>query len=136
LPHRAHTIDRAGEPAENVDLMDGLIHERAAAFDGPAAFDGAAVVFGGTEPLDVGVALDEAAEAAGVDGLFEEDAGIVEAVLADDAEDDAGGARGFDHLARGGDVGRDGLLHLDVLCRTRRRSDGWRRKSGKVQTST
>jgi hypothetical protein len=38
-------------------------------------------------------------------------------MLAHHAQLDAGVARGFDHAARGFQIGRHGLLHLDVLLR-------------------
>jgi peptidyl-prolyl cis-trans isomerase SurA len=116
LPHAVQVLDGPGQPAEDVDLVDGLIDECAAAFDGPAALDGTAVVFGGTKPFDVGVALEQAAEASGVDGALQEHGGVVKAMLADDAEHDSGGAGDLDHPARGGEVGGDGLLHLDMLA--------------------
>ena len=116
LPHGGELFDRAGEPAKHVDLVNRLVDQRAAAFHGPTAFNGAAVVFGGAKPLHVGVALDEFAQTAGVDGAFEEQGGIVKAVLADHAEHDAGVARGLHHLAGGGEAGGDGLLDLDVFA--------------------
>src|SRR5262249_2775322 len=92
LPGAVEFADGAGETAQDVDLVDGLVDERASALGLPAAFEGARVVGRGAVPLDVAIGLQQFAEPAGGDGLRQEDRGIVEAVLADHAEPDIGAA--------------------------------------------
>ena len=96
--------------------MDALVDERAAAFDVPTAFDGARIVLFAAPPLDVSVGLQNLAQTAGGDGALQKNDGVVEAMLADDGEMHALGVGVFDHLARGFEIGGDGLLHLDVLA--------------------
>ena len=59
LPVRTYLLHRAGKPADQVNLVNGLIDERAAPFAGPRAFAGAGIVLRGTVPLDVAVAFEE-----------------------------------------------------------------------------
>ena len=74
-----HFDHGAHEPGEQVDGVDGLVHEGAAAVEGPGAAPGAAVVvLLRAVPLHVGVAEREPAEAAGVDGLLHELRRVVE----------------------------------------------------------
>ena len=81
---------RAGQPAQQVDLVDGLVDQRAAAFGLPASLNRPRIIFGRAVPLHVAVALEQLAQAAGGEGLGEEQAGVIEAVLADHAQQDAG----------------------------------------------
>ena len=115
LPVAEQLLHGPGQPAQNIDLVDRLVDQRAAAFGCPASLDRAGVIFGATGTTSRSVGLQDLAQPAVGDGFLQELAGIVEAVLADDAQQDAGLARGLDHLARGFEVGRDRLLHLDVL---------------------
>ena len=63
LPDAEKLLNRAGEPAQNIDLVDGLVDESPAAFGGPASFDGPRVISGRTIPLHVAIALQEFAQA-------------------------------------------------------------------------
>ena len=58
-------VDVAHQPVEQVDVVDRLVHERAAAVElpGPAPAAGVVVLLG-PPPLDVGVAQGQAAEPA------------------------------------------------------------------------
>ena len=65
LPHAIDIAgDGTGEPAEDIDAVNGLVDQGAAALGGPAALHRARVVFGRAIPLDVTIALEETAEAA------------------------------------------------------------------------
>ena len=67
--------DRAHQPGEQVDAVDGLVHQRAAAVELPGAAPGAAVVIRlRAIPLHIGVAEREPAEAPCVDGPLQLDA--------------------------------------------------------------
>src|SRR5579883_1903704 len=116
LPGAEQLVHRPGQPAQDIDLVDRLIDQRAAALRLPTALDGPRIIFGRTEPLHIGVALQELAEPSGGDGALEEQRGIVEPVLAHHAQQDAAAPGGLDHLPRGFEVGRDRLLHLHVLA--------------------
>jgi hypothetical protein len=92
-----HFLDGAHEPCQQVDGMDGLVHEGAAAVEGPRAAPRAAVVvLLGAVPLDISVAEGELAEASAVDGLLEQLRGIVETRGEDRAELDACFVAGLD----------------------------------------
>ena len=93
LPGAEHLLTGPASQRRMIDLVDRLVDQRAAAFGRPAPLDRTRVVLGRAIPLHVGVALQELAEPALGDRFLEELAGIVEAVLADDAEHDAA-ARG------------------------------------------
>ena len=77
------------QPIAEADLMDRLVDERAAAFYCPAAFDGPGKVLCRAEPLHIGVDFKKLAETSVSDGFFQEQAGIVEAMLAHDAQQNA-----------------------------------------------
>src|SRR5579864_7135236 len=97
--------------------MDRLIDERAATFGIPTAFDRPRIIRSSAIPLYVGIGLQDLAKAAGWNGALQELNGIVEAMLAYDAEQDAGAFRDLEHFTRGFEIGRNGLLHLDVFAR-------------------
>ena len=98
---------------------------------------GARIIRGRAIPFHVRVGLQDFAQAAVTQGAMQKLRGIVEAMLAHHAQLDAGVVGGFDHAARGVEIGRHGLLHLNVFLRLRRTaSTGSRRNSGKVHTST
>ena len=69
-------VDVAHQPVEQVDVVDRLVHQGAAAVEvpGPAPAAGVVVLLG-PPPLDVGVAQGQAAEPAGVDRLLEGEVG-------------------------------------------------------------
>jgi hypothetical protein len=74
--------NRTHQPSEQIDTVDGLVHEGAAAVESPGSAPGPAVIILlRAEPLDVGVANGESAEAAGVNGAFQFVGGVVEAGL-------------------------------------------------------
>ena len=99
--------------------MNGLVDERPAAFARPTAFDGAAVVFRRTIPLDVGVRLNDFSQPSTSNSLLEELCGVVKAMLADDAELDARAVCGLHHFARCLEVGGDGLFNQHMLFQFR-----------------
>ena len=70
-------------------------------------------------------------EAAGGEGLGEEQAGIVEAVLAHHAKQDPAPARGLDHLARRIEGGCNRFLHLHMLAMLGADFDGLQPEIGK-----
>ena len=67
LPRAEQFLHRACNPAQNVELMDGLVDERAASFGLPASLDGARVILGRPVPLHIAVALEQFAEASTFD---------------------------------------------------------------------
>src|SRR5215472_12995456 len=97
--------------------MNRLIHQRAATFHSPASLNRPSVILGGTKPLYVCVALNEAPEASLVDGALQKQRRIVEAMLAHDSQKNSGGSRRFHHLVCGREVGRNRLLDLNVFAR-------------------
>ena len=115
LPLAEHRRDRTGQPAQNVDLVDRLVDQGASALGLPTPLDGSRIVFGRAVPLHVTVALEQFAQAACRHRTRQEQAGVVEPVLAHHAQEDAPAVRRLDHAARGFQVGRNGLLHLHVL---------------------
>ena len=72
LPLSGDAADGASQPKQEIDLVDGLGNEGAAALGGPSAFDGARVVFIGAIPLHVSIGLKDFAQAAGGNGRFQE----------------------------------------------------------------
>ena len=69
------TYDRAHEPLEHVDVVDGLVHQGPAAVEGLRALPAALVVVGLVPPPGaIGHAEGEPAEPALVDGILEEPA--------------------------------------------------------------
>ncbi len=117
LPITEQLLHRTGQPAQNIELVDGLVDERASPFGGPASLDGTRIVGRGTVPFHVAIALQQLAQATAGDGLEQKLAGIIEAMLAHHAQHDAAFAGCLDHGARGFHCGRDRLLHLHVLLR-------------------
>ena len=70
--------DRAHQPGEQIDAVNGLVHQRAAAVEFPGAAPGAAVVVGlRAKPLHVGIAQRQPAEPPCVDGPFQFEARVV-----------------------------------------------------------
>ena len=109
--------DAADEVLEDVDGVDALVHQGAAAVEVPGAAPVAGVVvLLGAPPLYVGVGEDDLAELAGVDGFLDELGGGVEAVLADDGELLAGLFLGGDHAIAGFEGDFHGLFDDDVLA--------------------
>ena len=107
----------ADEPAHEVDGVDGLVDDGAAALHLPSALPVAAgVVFGGTAPGDVALGGLDGAEAAAVEGVLDEDGAGVVAVLEDDAERLAGLVGGVDHGLRLFHGDGHGLLREDVAA--------------------
>src|SRR6185369_10370508 len=112
LPVAKQLAHRPGEPAQDVELVNGLIDQRATPFRLPASLDGPRIISGRAVPLDVAVALQQLAQAPCGECLREELAGVVEAMLAHNAKHDLPLTRHFDHPAGGFETGRDGLLYL------------------------
>jgi hypothetical protein len=111
----------AHQPVEQVDIVNGLVHERAAAVEVPGAPPAARiVVLLGSPPLHVRVAQRQAAEPAPRDGLLEPQVRGAEARGEDGAELNPGSSAGVDDgvAAPKGDLQR--LLNHDVLARPRR----------------
>src|ERR1022692_5164010 len=100
LPDRIQLAHRAGQPAQDIDLVNRLVDQRAAALGLPTTLDRPRVVFRRPVPLYVTIAFEQLAQASGGDGPPQELAGIVKTVLADHAQPDARTARRFHHLAR------------------------------------
>ena len=115
LPDAEKFLHRPGQPAQNIDAVDRLVDQRAAAFGLPAALDRPRIILRRAIPLDVAIGLQQFAQPSAGDRLRQEQAGIVEAMLAHHAQHDAGLARRLHHLARGLQVRRNRLLHLHVL---------------------
>ena len=70
------------EPEEEIDLVDALVHEATATIDGACAAPGAAgVILLRPVPLNVGVAQDQLAEAARIEGVAHGRRSIGEAIL-------------------------------------------------------
>src|SRR5271157_945908 len=130
LPHAVQLGYGPGQPAQDIDLVNGLVHERAAALGLPASLDGARIVFRRAVPLHVAIAFQQLAQPAARNRLGEKQAGIVETVLAHHPQQDVAAARGLDHAARGFEIGRDRLLHLHVLARLRADLDGLQTEVG------
>lgn len=102
-------LNIARDVDEEIDCMDGLVHDGAPAVELPGATPGAGVVVCLiAEPFDISVREREFSEASGVGRFFEGDGGGVEAAGEDAGEDDfvfpAGGDHGIDafegHLER------------------------------------
>src|SRR5262249_35917107 len=89
LPDAEDFLHGAGEPADDIDAVDRLVDERAAAFGLPASFDRARVGFGGAVPLDITICLQKLAYAAAGDRCGEEETRVIGAVLAPYVEQDA-----------------------------------------------
>ena len=71
-------LDVAHQPGEQVDIVDRLVHEGAAAVEVPGSSPAAGVVvLLGPPPLHVGVAQGEAAEPAACDRFLEPEVGRV-----------------------------------------------------------
>src|SRR5579884_1704842 len=117
LPIPEQLRNSADEIQQHVDLVNRRVDERAAAFRFPTAFDRTRVVSRRAIPLHIGIGLQNFSEPAGRNGAFEELDRIVEAMLADDVEFDSSPVGYVDHFARCFQIGRDGLLYLDVLAR-------------------
>ena len=130
LPVSEKLVDIADQIAQHVDLVDRLVDQRAAAFHSPTALDGPRIILVRAPPFDVGVGLQNAAQTAAGDGLFHEDRGVVEAVLAGHAEHDRGRVGGRHDLARGVEIGGDRLLQLDVFVVAGRGLDGLQTEVG------
>lgn len=112
-----HGFDGSGEVEEGVDGVDGLVHEGAAAVEGPSAAPSAGVVVGLVAiPFDVGAGGGEGAEATLVGRFFEGVHAGVEAAVEDGSEGDLVGLGGGDELvdALGGDF--EGFLDDGVLA--------------------
>ena len=116
LPDTEEFLHRTGQPSQDIDTVDRLVDQRAAAFGLPASLDRPRIIFGRAIPFDVAIGLQQFAQPPAGDRLRQEQARIVEAVLADHAQHDAGLARGLHHLPRGRQVRRNRLLHLHVLA--------------------
>ena len=111
--------------------MNRLVDQRATALGLPTALDRPRVIFGRPVPLHVTIALQQFAQASSRDGPPQELAGIVKTMLADHPQPDARAARRFHHLARGPQICRDRLLHLDMLARLRANLQRLHAKIGK-----
>ena len=120
LPASEDLADRAAEPSQQIHLVDRLVDQRSATFGAPAALDRTRIVVVRPVPLHVGIELQRRAEPPGVERGFQKPARLVEPMLADDAEQDAGAARRVDHLPRGVECRRHRLLHLNMLAATPR----------------
>ena len=84
---RGQLLHRPHQPEEQVDRVDRLIHQRAAAVERPGAAPAAAVVILlGPVPFDDGVPQSQLAEPLRVDRLFQLGAGRVEAARKDGRE--------------------------------------------------
>ena len=122
----AHGGGLAGEVEHQIQRMDGLIDEHAAALGlveaAPAALG---VILGGAVPVDRGAHGQQLAVAAVSDGLADELGGLIIAVLEHDGEAAVGMA---DHLLRVGNLAGHGLLGEHALARIEQR-DG----HGRVQ---
>ena len=130
LPISEKLVDIAHQIAQHVDLVDRLVDQRAAAFDSPTALDGPRIILLRAPPFNVGVGLQNAAQTPSGDGFFHEHRGVVEAVLAGHAEHDRSRVGGGDDLARGVEIGGDGLLQLDVFVVAGRGLDGLQAEVG------
>ncbi|MNR07805.1 hypothetical protein D3C85_1239350 [compost metagenome] len=126
-------FDRADQPVEQVHIVAGLVHERAAVPLPLSAPTGRIVVILRSRPEDVDGDHVDPAEAALVDGLLQQLQGGVAAVLLDDEKADAGFVAGLDHAlavfpARGHGLFADdmaaGLGDLDGLPRMQARGRG------------
>ena len=116
MPDAEEFLDGAGEPAQDIDAVYGLIDQRPAAFGLPTALNGARVILGRAIPLDVAIGLQQCAETSAGHGPGQKQAGVVEAVLAHHAQDNAALARGLHHQAGCLQSRGDGFLHLHVLA--------------------
>ncbi len=115
LPKPKDLVNRSDEVQEQVHLMDGLADERTSAFSGPASLDWPCVVLAGTKPFDVRIRLQKVSQSALVDCLLEKKDGVIEAMLADDAELNARLLSHGDHSLRGVKIDGHGLLHKYVF---------------------
>src|SRR5579875_2290922 len=116
LPFPVHMTHRTAQPQQNIDLVNGLIDQRAAALHFPGSLDGPRIILVRAPPLHVCVGLENFSEPPGVDGRFEKQAGVIETVLAHHAQPDIGRPRQLDHPPRVGQLDRHRLLHLNVLA--------------------
>ena len=114
--HRAH------QPGQQIDAVDRLVHQGAAAVQFPGAAPGAAVVvLLGAVPLDVRVADCQSAEAALVDGLLDQLRRFVKPRGKDRGQHDARLVAGVDDLVAAFERDLQRLLDDHVFARPGRR---------------
>ena len=114
LDHGSH------QPGEQIDAVNGLVHEGPAAVEFPGAAPRAAVVIGlAAIPLHVGVAEGQPPEASAVDRPLQLLAGVVEPRGEDGREHDARTAAGLDDLVAAAERDLQRLLDDHVLARPR-----------------
>src|SRR4029077_17973409 len=90
---RAHGTNesphRPRQPAQNIQLVDGLVDQRSPSFGRPASLDRPRIIRRRAIPLHVAVALQELPQTALRNGSCQKLAGIVETMLAHYAQLDA-----------------------------------------------
>src|ERR1019366_3901687 len=118
-PDRIQLAHRAGQPAQDIDLVNRLVDQRAAPFGLPTALDRPRVVFRRPVPLHVTIAFEQLAQASGGDGPPQELAGVVETVLANHTQRDPRAAPLSPHPAPLPKFGGDRFLPRDMLPRLR-----------------
>ena len=108
---------RSEAPAEQVDVVHALVHQRAAVH-GVGAAPGRAVVVGlAAVPLRAGLAEHEPAQGTVIEQAPQLDQARIEAVLGDHGQCHPGGPGRLDEPVRGGQADVDRLLHDQVLAR-------------------
>ena len=90
FPHSENRSDRAHQVLQDINLMNRLVDERASAFDFPTALNGPRIILIASEPFHVRVSLKQLAQTPRAQSALQEYGGIIKAVLANDAEGDAG----------------------------------------------
>ncbi len=86
LPVSKNLRHRPRKIQQHIDLMNRLIHQRAAAFHLPRSLDRPAEVFGGTVPLHISICLQNLPQSPIRDRLFQKLNRVVEAMLAHHAQ--------------------------------------------------
>ena len=127
-----HFHRHAGEPLQQVDTVNGLVDDRAAAVLGDLALP-AGVVLGGAIPLHVATREHHAAETSGVDRRLERTRGIAETRLENGADAHARLLGFVQDVIRALDGGVERLLDHQVFAgadRRQRRHEMQRRRRG------